>query len=55
MMINPFKAVVSDVGSMFQAARGSDCAPGPATVGVVILTPVVAVVSFVSAFFIKNK
>jgi hypothetical protein len=36
---------------MFSAARASDCAPGPATFGAVIVTPIVAPAAFIAAFF----
>ena len=50
-MVNPFKAAGSAVGGMFSAARASDCAPGPATFGAVIVTPIVAPAAFIAAFF----
>jgi hypothetical protein len=54
-MINPFKAAGSAVSGMFSAAASSDCAPGPAKLGAAIVTPIVAPVAFIAAFFQKGK
>ena len=53
-MKNPFKAAGGAVAGMFAAARSSDCAPGPAKFGAVLVTPIVAPVAFVAAFFQKS-
>jgi hypothetical protein len=53
-MKNPFKAVGSVVGGIFTSASQSDCAPGPAKLGAALITPIVAPVVFVAAFFQKN-
>jgi len=53
-MKNPFKAVEDNEVSMFQAAQGSDCARGQAETGAVIVSPLVAAWSFVTAFFQKD-
>jgi hypothetical protein len=50
-VINPFKAAGSAISGMFSAARASDCAPGPATFGAVIVTPIIAPVAFIAALF----
>ena len=53
-MINPFKAVKWTVGCLFAAANASDCARGPAKIGAALLTPIVAPIAFVTAFFQKG-
>jgi hypothetical protein len=54
-MRDPFKAAGSAVGAMFSAARGSDCARGPATFGAVLVTPIVAPAAFIAALFQKKE
>jgi len=54
-MLNPFKSVGSVIGGLWASADGSDCAPGPAKVGVVLLTPIVAPVVFIGSLFVSKK
>ena len=53
-MVNPFTHAGKAVAGMFKAADECDFfAPTPLKVGATLITPIVAPVAFVSAFFKK--
>ena len=54
-MVNPFMHTGKVMSSLWTSASQSDCAPGPAKVGVVLLTPIVVPFAFIHAFFQKVK
>jgi hypothetical protein len=53
-MVNPFVHAGKAIGELWTMANHSDCAPGPAKIGVVLIVPIVAPCAFVAALF-KNK
>jgi len=52
-MVNPFKHVATNVADYYREAAGSDCAPGPAKVGVTLILPVAVPALFIAALFKK--
>jgi len=55
-MINPFKAVGSTVGGMFQSDQNLDfMGPTLPSIAAVLVTPIVAPVAFIAAFFTSKE
>jgi hypothetical protein len=52
-VVNPFKHVNTVVGGLYTDASNGDCAPGPAKAAVIVMSPVLVPVAFISALFIK--
>jgi hypothetical protein len=50
-MVNPFVHAGKTVSNLWTMAGSSDVAPGPAKVGVVLITPIVVPCAFVAALF----
>ena len=53
-MVNPFKHTGKVMGSLWTSAAQSDCAPGPAKVGVVLVAPIVVSFALVHSLFMKG-